>query len=643
MARIIFAGLLFSGFGCGVATGGGGDDDDEGFPGACSDVDGDGYGIGEGCQGDDCNESVPAIHAQAECDAYCEEHANVAPGCACDSNEPERCYGGDAGTLGVGRCAPGTMVCEDGTWGLCDGQVLPGEEACNETDDDCDGTVDDGVQSACGDCNFDCEENCIGAGCDEAWDPEGDGSTGVKVTPEGGITLDESAMVTNHVIWIANSAEGTVTKIDTRTRLETGRYRTGWSGGGDSPSRTTVNPHGDVVVANRGAGGEATKYLASDCADRDGDGLVETSTGAADVHAFQSDECWAWTTAVGAGARGEAFEVREGLDGVVEEVVWVGDYSHYDIHELDSETGVATGRVIPNASPYGVALGPDHMLWTFSNAGAQLLGVDTDTLEATLVPLLAGESWYGITVDPEGRVWIGGSTARYDPSDGTWETPVADVYGGGIACDAAGNAYVGEFGGGLFGRAGPWRIDAETMEATSIPGAGGHGWAIDFDGFAWSVEFAGSRAFVVDPVSLEVETITPPLVGAYTYSDMTGFQLINAINPAGTYPHVFDGCAEGDVRWVDLAFDAVLPEETTVSFRVKTADDLVALAIAPVIDLGTAPPVESPLSIADALTAAGVTPGNLLHVEAVLRSFDREMAPTLNSMSVTKSCEGVLN
>jgi hypothetical protein len=181
------------------------------------------------------------------------------------------------------------------------------------------------------------------------------------------------------------------------------------------------------------------------------------------------------------------------------------------------------------------------------------------------------------------------------------------------------------------------------MEATPIPGAGGHGWAVDFDGYAWSVEFAGTRAFVVDPDTLEVTTVTPPLVGAYTYSDMTGFQLVNATNPVGTYPHVFDSCPEGDVRWVGLSWDAVVPEETSLTFRVRTADDLVALASAPLLDLGTSPPAEGPLSIEDAFDAAGVVPARLLEVQVTLASLDRESAPILDTLRVTRSCAGELN
>ncbi|MHC4837908.1 MAG: MopE-related protein [Planctomycetota bacterium] len=53
------------------------------------------------------------------------------------------CYGGAAGTLGVGRCAGGVQFCLGGSWTECFGQATGGEESCNNVDDDCDGEVDE--------------------------------------------------------------------------------------------------------------------------------------------------------------------------------------------------------------------------------------------------------------------------------------------------------------------------------------------------------------------------------------------------------------------------------------------------------------------------------------------------------------------
>ena len=50
----------------------------------------------------------------------------------------------------VGACRAGMQACSAGVWGTCAGEMLPGIETCNSVDDDCDGTVDDGVSRLCG-------------------------------------------------------------------------------------------------------------------------------------------------------------------------------------------------------------------------------------------------------------------------------------------------------------------------------------------------------------------------------------------------------------------------------------------------------------------------------------------------------------
>jgi hypothetical protein len=52
--------------------------------------------------------------------------------------------------LDTGACARGLQACEGaGTWGPCEGQILPTVETCNGLDDDCDGIADDGLTMRC--------------------------------------------------------------------------------------------------------------------------------------------------------------------------------------------------------------------------------------------------------------------------------------------------------------------------------------------------------------------------------------------------------------------------------------------------------------------------------------------------------------
>ena len=72
----------------------------------------------------------------------------------CNAGDTQPCYGGPAGTEGVGECKGGTKACVSGQWdATCAGEVLPSGAAdvCDGKDEDCNGSVDDGIpQISCG-------------------------------------------------------------------------------------------------------------------------------------------------------------------------------------------------------------------------------------------------------------------------------------------------------------------------------------------------------------------------------------------------------------------------------------------------------------------------------------------------------------
>jgi hypothetical protein len=59
----------------------------------------------------------------------------------------QSCYTGPPGTLGVGLCKAGNQTCLLGIWSSCAGEIKPTTEICDGKDNDCDGTLDDGLKN----------------------------------------------------------------------------------------------------------------------------------------------------------------------------------------------------------------------------------------------------------------------------------------------------------------------------------------------------------------------------------------------------------------------------------------------------------------------------------------------------------------
>jgi len=351
-------------------------------------------------------------------------------------------------------------------------------------------------------------------------------------------------------IWIANSSQNTVSKVNTKTGVEEGRYYVE----GGSPSRTSVNLQGDVAVSSRNPGG-VTKIAAQieNCVDSNNDGVITTSIGANDIKPLGTDECVLWrkpvpSTGHAYGPRATAWEGTEPDPGTCIAptprlwFAWMDANSTAHFMRVDGATGETISDITypwgSGYSPYGGAVTADGDFVATGLNTQPAVRIDSET-EAITDLGIPGGCKYGMTLDVNGNIWVGGCIGghiyHYDFNSQQWTD--LGVAGGsrvnGIMADREGNVWgAGSDSCRLV------HIDVETKSFvnTNIPLPGcSNPWgvSIDVDGYVWVVDMSANLAYKVDPDTYQIVTQVSGLVGPYTYSDMTGAGLNLQVNPPG--------------------------------------------------------------------------------------------------------------
>ncbi len=353
-------------------------------------------------------------------------------------------------------------------------------------------------------------------------------------------------------VWIANSGEHTISKLNTRMMTEEGRYITRADQLGN-PSRTSVSIDAKaVVVANRSGG--LTKIWARPeyCTDKNGNGKIDTSTGKADLLPFDQEECIAWYTDFPGATTQRPVAWTSGTYNprtceYEDQKIWTaasygvnGIGSPCDgadgvhVYRVNGDTGVVEDTVdLPDVTcgalgAYGAAVDVDNNVWFFVFGGGIIFRVDNITLEHEIVQ----RGYYGITVDTKSRVWLDDGS-RYDPLTKIWDVQIGDLQpngGSGVAVDLKGRVWHATNGGV------GW-LDSDTMVVggkVNLPEQGlARGIGVDVDGYIWAVMLGGTTAYRIHPETFEIATYDG-LNQPYTYSDMAGGQINNVTcNPQG--------------------------------------------------------------------------------------------------------------
>ena len=274
-------------------------------------------------------------------------------------------------------------------------------------------------------------------------------SGGIVVDPGGALTLGDGATSSAHAAWIANSSEGTVSKLDIATAREVARYISAVGYPNRDASRTALDQNFDAYVANRAFGlqGSITKFANNerDCIDRNGNGVIDTShdiSGNGRIETANpleylgvADECILWTTPVGGDdALPRAIAVSLTRPGSRIGNVWTGLFNERQACELDGTSGALIQCI--STSPvraYGAATGQDGRIWFLSRGatgnvlGSITYGSPPIWTNGTTIPAGTNRDSYGLSFDASGYIWMvndgpDGQVRSYDTRTGAWRS-----------------------------------------------------------------------------------------------------------------------------------------------------------------------------------------------------------------------------
>ena len=405
--------------------------------------------------------------------------------------------------------------------------------------------------------------------------------------------------VTLPFIWVPNSNEGTVSKVNTTDGKELGRYRVA-NLSNPNPSRTTVDLQGNCWVGNRQAGTvvKIGLYEAGQCVDRNGSGVIETSldtngdgniTGS-EILPWGQDECVLYevvlisgkegtyvpgnytggydTTYWGTAPRGLAIDSSNNL--------WAGTWSTQKYYYIDGTTGQInkTLDVSPwDHSAYGAVIDENGILWS-ARLSSHILRINTSNL-SDIKKINLGHT-YGLGLDYMGHLFVGGGgkLTKINISNATiiWTKNARTVRG--VVSTGDNNVWVaGTDKNGVYNSVS--RYDNNGNLLVTISGFNSpSGVAVDAAGKVWATDIGSEYIHRIDPAT-NVTDLSKKIIGSgghYTYSDMTGIVSRTITTRIGTWTVVFDS-ETANTPWGTVSWNSNEPTGTSVTVKVRRSND----------------------------------------------------------------------
>lgn len=431
-------------------------------------------------------------------------------------------------------------------------------------------------------------------------------------------------------IWVPNSNEGTISKYDTVTGKELGRYRTGPNSYGN-PSRTTVDLDGNVWFGNRGTGtavkiglSENGQYI-----DRNGNGVMDTSTDlnndgkvtGAEVLGWMQDECMLYEVLLGyssSGPRGFAIDANNDL--------WAGTYYGRKYYHIDGATGaiIAADTISIPSGAYGALIDGNGMLWS-STLSNHVLKIDPVTKSVTTVYL--SHTSYGLGIDQNDHLFVSGwgsnKISKIDINTNAILKVAPQGYSSsrGVAVTDDGDVWVANSYGSRVTRL----SNDLTIKTYIIVGSTPTGVAVDAAGKVWACNYGDGKINRINPAtnSIDFTVTTPGIYGGtayhYSYSDMTGIIARTVTTQIGTWTVDFDSEGAG-TEWGKVSWNSNEPAGTSVTVKVRSSDDQSTWS--------------SWETATDGVSLSTTPDGRYLQVETKLQISSGDTSPILYDLSV---------
>jgi streptogramin lyase len=405
-------------------------------------------------------------------------------------------------------------------------------------------------------------------------------------------------------IWVPNSNEGTVSKVDTVTGKELGRYRTGPSSKGN-PSRTTVDLFGNCWVGNRHTGTvvkigllENGQYM-----DRNWNGIIETShdidgdgnISDDEILPWASDECVIYEVVLIPANEGiyipgqyqgdytnDSWEIGPrgiAVDG--SNNIWAGCFGsmmYYYIRGSDGQILKTIDVSSFNHTPYGAVVDENGILWSSGHDEGHVLRLDPMDDSISIINL--GHFVYGLGLDRFGHLFVTGWTesklSRINIHTGTLDwTRAGEFQSRGVACTDEGDVWTADSEPNSVTRWSNDGIKLQTIPVGNTP----TGVVVDAKSKVWVVDNGDEYISRIDPETNLID-LSKRIPGTrhYGYSDMTGLISRTFTTETGSWTFVHN-TKIFDSQWGLISWNSDGPKGTSLSVQARSSNDRVGWSV----------------------------------------------------------------